>query len=90
MTIEYLKGKENAIAEALSRVSPLPVTKQEGQKKDTIPVYMLTTELPADSSSVVEFEKATAKDTTSSLLMQAVMNGCPESRKDCHPLLLDY
>ena len=51
---------------------------------------MLTTEIAADSTNVVEFRKATAEDTASGLLMQAVMNGWPESRKDCHPLLLEY
>ena len=51
---------------------------------------MLTTEIPADSTSVAEFRKTTTEDTTSGLLMQAVMNGWQKLRKDCHPLLLDY
>ena len=90
VSIEYLKGKENVITEALSRVSYLPGTKQDEHQKDIIPVSMLTIELPIDSTSVEELRKATAEDTTSGLLMQAVMNGWPEPRKDCYPLLLDY
>ena len=53
-------------------------------------VHVLTTEIPADTTSIEEFRKATAKSTTSGLIMQAVMIGWPGSRKDCHPLLLDY
>ena len=51
---------------------------------------MLTTEIPTDSTSVALFRKATVEDTTSGCVMHAVMNGWPESRTDCHPLLLDY
>ena len=76
LNIEYLKGKENVIADALYRVSPLPNTKQDEHQKDIIPVNMLITEIPADSTSVAEFRKATVGDT-SGLLMQAVMNGWP-------------
>ena len=75
MNIKYLKGKKNVIADALSRVSPLPITKQNEHQKDIIPVHMFTIEIPADSTSVAEFRKATAEDKTSGLLMQAAMNG---------------
>ena len=52
--IEYLKGKENVIADALSRVSPQPV--REGKKdRDVIPVHMLTEEIPADAASIADF-----------------------------------
>ena len=61
-------------------------TKQDELQKDFIPVHMLTTEIPADSTSVAEFRKATVEDTTSGLQMQEDINGWPESRKDCHVL----
>ena len=90
VNIEYLKGKENIIADVLSRDLSLPISKQDEHHKDIIPVHMLTTEIPADSTSVAEFRKAIPEDTTSGLLIQAVINGWPESKKDCHPLLVDY
>ena len=90
INIEYLKGKENVIADALSRVSPLPPDTEEKHELDIIPVHMLTEEIPADAGSIADFRQATQEDTTSGLLMQAVMNGWPASRKDCHPLLLEY
>ena len=87
--IEYLKGKENVIVDALSRVSPQPV--REGKTdRDVIPVHMLTEEIPADTASIAGVRRATAEDTMSGLLMQAVVNGWPDARKDCHLLLLDY
>ena len=88
--IQYLKGKENVVADALSRVSPQPFEARDMNQLDLVPVHMLTEEIPADATSIADFKSATAADTTSSLLMQAVINGWPESRKDCHPLLLDY
>ena len=87
--IEYLKGKENFKADALSRVSPQLV--REGKtNRDVIPVHMLTEEISADTAGIADFRHATGGDTTSGLLMQAVVNGWPDARKDCHLLLVDY
>ena len=69
--------------------STLPVTKQDEHQRDISPVHMLTIEIPVDSTNVSEFRKATSEDTISVLSMQAVMDVWLESRKDCHPLLLD-
>ncbi len=85
--LEYLKGKENIIADALSRVYPLH-SKEEPEA--AIPVNMLTEEIPADADGIAGFRKATAKDQVSGLLMKIVQEGWPASRKDCHPLILDY
>ena len=71
----------------LSKLSPQP-TVIEGE--DFIPAHTLTDEIPADSARVADFRRATAEDTTSSLLMGVVANGWPESRRDCHHLLVDY
>ena len=93
VSFEYLKGKDNFIADTLSRVSPQPTPKEGEDEVDFIPVHMLTEEIPADSTRIGDFRSATAEDTTSSLLMQVVANGWPdhEVKKDCHPFkFLDY
>ena len=89
MDIEYLKGTENVIADTLSRVSPQPVCESK-TVRDVILVHMLTKEIPADTASIPDFPRATPDDTTSGLLMQAVVNRWTDARKDCHPLLVDY
>ena len=90
VSIEYLKGKDNIVADALSRVSPQPIPKEGEEAEDFIPVHMLTEEIPADSTRVGDFRRATVEDTISGLLMRVVANGWPELKKDCHPLLVDY
>ncbi|PFX34396.1 Retrovirus-related Pol polyprotein from transposon 17.6 [Stylophora pistillata] len=85
VNIEYLIGKDNVVADALSRVSPQPKPKEGEDEEDFIPVHMLKEEIPADSTRVGDFRRATAEDTISGLLMQVVANGWPELKKDCPP-----
>ena len=88
--IEYLKGKDNVIADELPRVSLQPADEEGKEEEDFIPVHMLTEEIPTDSTRIADFRRATAEETTSGSLMQVVENRWPESKKDCHPRLVDY
>ena len=88
--ISITKVKENVTANVLSRVSLLPTKETDEDKGDTIPTHMLTTEILADSIGIAEFRHIMAEDTKLVLLMQAVLNVWPGSRRYCHQLLLDY
>ena len=59
--IQYLKGKNNIKADALSRVSPLPSSAYDEDSK-FIPVHVLTAEFPADAKSIADFKRTTAED----------------------------
>lgn len=54
------------------------------------PCFLLTEEISAGTASVADFQHATVDGMASGLLMQAVINGWPNARKDCYPLLVDY
>lgn len=64
-------------------------TWKQGRQRFT-PVQILTKESPAYTASIADFWRATADDTTSGLLTQAVINGWSDTRNYCHPLLVDY
>lgn len=57
VNIEYLKGKDNVIADALSRVSSQPTTKEEGDEEDFIPVHVLTGGNPRGFCKNQRFQK---------------------------------
>ena len=59
-----LEGEGECHCTWISGASPLKITKWDGQQKDIIHVWMFTTEVPADSTSVAEFRKVTVEDTT--------------------------
>ena len=52
-------------------------------------MHMLTENIPAHSMEVADFRCATSDDPCG-LLVKAVPNGWPESKKDFDPLLVDF
>ena len=82
MHIEYLRGKENVIADALLRVAPL---KPELQDCDTslnniekIPVHHITQIAPASPERLQEICEATSQDPAFKLLAKVVHEGWPK------------
>ena len=96
--IQYLKGKENVIADALSRVHPLPPqsvdTKVQSEdymySRQTIPVNLITCTTPVSPARLEELRAATANDSTLGQLQRTVMQGWPQTRKDCPDSLKPY
>ena len=64
--IEYLRGRENVIADALSCVGPLAPESQDYTTSlnnvEKIPVHQITQIAPASEERLEEFCEATAKD----------------------------
>ena len=85
--IEYLRGKGNIIADALSHVGPLAPESQDYASSlnnvEKIPVHQITQTAPASKERLEEFHEATAKDAQLQLLVRTVYEGWPSKFKDC-------
>ena len=84
INIEFLWGKENVIADALSRVCPLQSnnSKIKDSNIDVIPIHHITQSAPVSKTRLPELRLATQSDPTH--------EGWPQSRKDCPKQLLDF
>ena len=92
--IEYLRGKENVIADTLSHVGPLAPESQDYASSLTnierIPVHQITQIAPASSERLEELCKATPKDHKLQLLAKIVHEGWPPTIKDCPCSIQSY
>ena len=85
LNIEFLRGKENVTADALSRVCPLQSSnsKTKDSNIDVIPVHHITQTAPVSKSRLQELRLATQSDLTLSSLTKTIHKGWPQSKKDC-------
>ena len=92
INIEFLQGKENVIAVALSRVCPLQSnnSKIKDSNIDVIPIHHITQSAPVSKTRLQELRLATESDPTLCSLAKMVHEGWPQSRKDCPEQLLDF
>ena len=60
--IQYLSGKRNVIADALSRVSPLPPKVTDIKAINCIPENELSVNIPASKTKMEEFQDSTCRD----------------------------
>ena len=96
MNIEFLRGKENVITDALSRVCPLQSTNPKAidSNIDVIPVHHIT-QLAiwpqlVSKTRLQELRLVTQSDPTLSSLTKTIHEGWPQSKKDCPEQLLDF
>ena len=77
--MEYLRGRENVIADALSCVEPLAPESQDYTTSlnnvEKIPVHQLTQIAPANIMRLEELHEATTKNHQLQLLVRAVHRG---------------
>ena len=83
INIEFLHGKENVIADMLSRVCPL-------QSSNSIPVHHITQNAPISQTRLQELRLATQSDPTLCSLSKIIHEGWPQSKKDCPEQVLEF
>ena len=90
VTLEYLKGKDNCVADALSR---MPVATEDPQPQDTettIPVHAITSTVNASESRLAKVRKATTMDPVMNQLTHYILHGWPTHRHTANPIVHDY
>ena len=74
--IRYRKGMEIPLADALSRVTPLPM-EEDGIKLPIIAVNQVTVNIPYSSNELEQIHEETRRDPTLKLLMHCISVGWP-------------
>ena len=92
INIEFLHGKENVIADALSRVCPLQSSNSKIKESNinVIPVQHITQSAPVSKARLQKLRLVTQSDPTLCSLTKTVHEGWPQSKKDCPEQLLDF
>ena len=92
LNIEFLRGKENVVADTLSRVCPLQSSdsKTKDSNIDVIPVHHITQTAPVSKTRLQELRLATQSDPTLCSLAKTIHKGWPQAKKDCPEQLLNF
>ena len=92
INIEFPCGKENVIADALSRVCPLESSNSKIKESniDVIPVHHIMQSAPVSKARLQELRLGAQSDPTLCSLTKTVHEGWPQSKKDCSKQLLDF
>ena len=85
--IVYRPGKQVAVADALSRISPCQGPEIDGID---VAVHHVDAHLHASASCLADARRETASDPTLSAVIEAVTHGWPLQRKDCPSVLSPF
>ena len=86
---EWIPGKDNAIADELSRVSPMPVNLIKLEIE--LPIHQVNIiKATMEEEDVCELQQETASDLELQAMAKAISNGWPTLHKQTHPILHDY
>ena len=78
--IQYRKGVEIPLADALSRVTPTPV-EEDGIQLQIVAVNLITSNLPVSSTEIELIHEETSKDPTLTLLRHYIHMGWPSDHR---------
>ena len=78
--VQYRRGKEIPLADALSRVSPTPV-EEDGIQLPIVVVNLITSSVPVSSSEIEMIHGETARDPTLNLMRHYIHVGWPVDRR---------
>jgi len=89
---EYIRGKNNPIADALSRVDPFSSELQDAKQMDAIPVHMhqITNAILATDYRLDRTRIATTADSTLSQLRHYIFHGWPLQKRQFPELVRHY
>ena len=92
INIEFLRGKENVVADTLSRVCPLQSSnsKTKESNTDVVPVHHITQNAPVSHTRLQELRLATQSDPTLCSLSKIIHKGWSQSKKDCLEQVLEF
>ena len=80
--VTYIKGTNNSVADALSRVSPLPPRPTDVRPEDVTQLHVLSDSIPANQSCLDSVKTETQKDGTLQQLALYVHHGWPGQKTD--------
>ena len=80
--VQYRRGKDIPLADALSRVSPTPV-EEDGIQLPIVAVNLITSSIPVSSSEIEMIRGETARDMTLNLLRHYIHVGWPQLTEEC-------
>ena len=86
---EWIPGKDNAIADGLSLVSPTPVNLIKSEIELPIPQVNII-KATMEEEDVRELQQETASDPELQAVAKTISNGWPTLRKQAHPIPHDY
>ena len=78
--VQYRRGKDIPLADALSRVSPTPV-EEDGIQLPIVAVNLITSSVPVSSDEIDMIREETARDATLNLLRHYIHVGWPVDRR---------
>ena len=87
--MEWIPGKDNTIADKLSRVSPTPVNLIKSEIE--LPIHQVNImKATMEEEDVRKLQQETAFDPELQAMAKAISNGWPTLCKQTHPILHDY